>query len=150
LCALGTTIRRAGSQAAFAKVDHDYVVAFARLGRAVGTRHFGLVTSVGANPKARAFYLRTKGETEEDVKALGYERLDIARPSFLIGERAEARAGEGWGIRISKLIAPALVGPLSIYRPIEAAAVARALVNLSERPEAGVFVHHYDGLRAAG
>jgi uncharacterized protein YbjT (DUF2867 family) len=150
LCALGTTIRRAGSQAAFAKVDHDYVVAFARLGRAVGTRHFGLVSSVGADPAGRAFYLRTKGEAEESVKALGYERLDIARPSFLIGERKEARSGEGWGIRISKLIAPALVGPLSIYRPIEAAAVARALVNLSERPEAGVFVHHYDELRAAG
>jgi uncharacterized protein YbjT (DUF2867 family) len=149
LCALGTTIRRAGSQAAFAKVDHDYVVAFASLGRTVGVRHFGLVTSVGANPAARAFYLRTKGEAEEDVKALGYERLDIARPSFLIGERKEARAGEGWSIRISKVLAPLLMGPLSVYRPIEAATVARALVNLGERPEVGVFVHHHDGLKAA-
>src|SRR4029453_4172147 len=111
---------------------------------------FGLVPPVGASPAARAFSLRTKGEAEEDVKALGYERLDIARPSFLIGKRKEARAGEGWGIRISKLLAPLLVGPLSIYRPINAETVARAVINLGERQEAGVFVHHYDGLKAAG
>ena len=117
MCALGTTICRAGSQAAFIKVDHDYVVAFASLGRALGVRHFGLVTSVGASPAARAFYLRTKGEAEEGVKALGYERLDIARPSFLIGERKETRSGEGWGIRISKLLAPLLVGPLTSIDP---------------------------------
>jgi uncharacterized protein YbjT (DUF2867 family) len=149
ICALGTTIRRAGSQAAFTKVDHDYVVSFAALGRALGVRHCGLVTSVGANPAARAFYLRTKGEAEEGVKALGYGRIDIARPSFLIGERREVRQGEGWGIRASRLLAPLLVGPLSVYRPIEAETVARALINLGEKPEPGVFVHHHDGLKAA-
>ena len=149
ICALGTTIRRAGSQAAFTKVDHDYVVAFATLGGALEVRHCGLVTSVGANPAARAFYLRTKGEAEEGVKALGYERVDIARPSFLMGERREVRQGEVLGIRASRLLAPLLVGPLSVYRPIEAATVARALINLGERRETGVFVHHYEGLTAA-
>jgi uncharacterized protein YbjT (DUF2867 family) len=149
VCALGTTIRRAGSQAAFAKVDRDYVVAFAALGRAVGARHFGLVSSVGANPASRNFYLRTKGEAEDGVKALGYGRVDIARPSFLLGERAEMRSGEGWGIRISKAVAPLLVGPLSVYRPIAAETVARALVSCSERPEAGVFIHHHDELEGA-
>lgn len=149
ISALGTTIRRAGSPAAFTKVDHDYVVSFAALGRAAGARHFGLVSSVGADPRARAFYLRTKGETGEAVEALGFERVDIARPSFLVGDRSEVRSGERWGVLAGKLLAPLLVGGLRVYRPIAAESVARALVNLSTRQEAGAFVHHHDELEAA-
>jgi hypothetical protein len=116
------------------------------LGLSQGVRHFGVVTWVGANPKARAFQGRDRGEREVPR----YERLDIARPSFLFGDRKETRSGEGRASASASSSRRPSVGPLSIYRPIEAAAVARALVNLSERPEAGVFVHHYDGLRTAG
>ena len=94
ICALGTTIRKAGSKDAFARVDRDYVAAFAALGRAAGASHFGLVSAVGSDARSSNFYLRTKGEAEAAVRACGYLRVDNARPSFLLGQRAEARIGE--------------------------------------------------------
>ena len=148
LCALGTTIRIAGSQPAFAKVDRDYVAAFARLGVACGAEAFGLVSAVGANTRSGNFYLRTKGEAEGAARAAGYGHVEIARPSFLVGERIEERAGEGLATAASQALSPLLVGPLSKYRPIAGADVARALVAGLERPERGLFVRHYADLRA--
>lgn len=148
LSALGTTIRIAGSQAAFAKVDRDYVAGFARLGIATGARKFGLVTSVGADAASRNFYLRTKGEAEAAVLGAGFDRVEIAHPSFLIGTRAEHRPGEGLAVPISQALAPFLIGGLAKYRPIAGATVARALVAGLERPESGVFVRHYLDLNA--
>ena len=145
----GTTIRKAGSKDAFARVDRDYVAAFAALGRAAGASHFGLVSAVGADARSSNFYLRTKGEAELAVRACGYLRVDNARPSFLLGQRAEARTGERVGIVAAKMVAPLLIGPLMIYHPIPAASVARALVNLSFRDEPGVFIQQYSELVAA-
>ncbi len=149
ICALGTTIRKARSKAAFARVDRDYVAAFAALGRAAGAGHFGLMSAVGADARSSNFYLRTKGEAEAAVRTCGYLRVDIARPSFLLGQRAETRAGEHLGIVAAKMVASLLMGPLKIYRPIPAARVARALVNLSVRDEPGVFIQQYSELVAA-
>lgn len=148
LCALGTTIRIAGSQAAFARVDRDYVAAFAALGASVGATRFGLVSSVGAGAGSRNFYLRTKGEAETAVRSAGFSRVEIARPSFLLGDRAEARAGEGLATAVASVLAPALIGGLSIYRPIAGQTVARALVAGMERAEPGVFVRHFRELAA--
>ena len=149
ICALGATIRKAGSKDAFARVDRDYVAAFAALGRAAGASHFGLVSAVGADARSSNFYLRTKGEAEAAVRACGYLRVDNARPSFLLGQRAEVRTGERVGIVAAKMVAPLLIGPLMIYHPIPAASVARALVNLSFRDEPGVFIQQYSELVAA-
>jgi nucleoside-diphosphate-sugar epimerase len=77
ICALGTTIRKAGSKDAFARVDRDYVAAFAALGRAAGASHFGLVSAVGADARSSNFYLRTKGEAEAAVRACGYLRVRV-------------------------------------------------------------------------
>lgn len=148
LCALGTTIKIAGSQPAFARVDRDYVTAFARLGIACSAKSFGLVSAVGANARSSNFYLRTKGEAEEAVGAAGFEHIEIARPSFLVGERIEERPGEGLATAVSQALAPLLLGPLSKYRPIAGADVARALVAGLEKPEPGLFVRHYADLRA--
>lgn len=148
LCALGTTIRIAGSQAAFAKVDRDYVAAFAQLGVACGAQAFGLVSAVGANARSSSFYLRTKGEAESAVRAAGYDHIEIARPSFLLGERIENRPGEGAATRISQAVAPLLLGALSKYRPIAGADVARALIAGLATPQHGLFVRHYADLRA--
>jgi hypothetical protein len=76
ICALGTTIRKAGSKDVFARVDRDYMAAFAALGRAAGASHFGLVSAVGADARSSNFYLRTKGEAEAAVRACGYLRVD--------------------------------------------------------------------------
>ena len=148
LCALGTTIRIAGSQPAFAKVDRDYVAAFARLGVLCGARSFGLVSAVGASAASANFYLRTKGEAEVAVRAAGYDHVEIARPSFLVGERIENRPGEGLATAVSRALSPLLAGPLSKYRPISGADVAGALVAGLELPQRGLFIRHYADLRA--
>ena len=137
-CCLGTTIKQAGSQAAFRHVDHDLVLNVARLAQENGARRLALVSSVGAAPEARNFYLRTKGETERDVAGLGYDCLEVFRPSFLVGEREAPRLGERLGIGLTSTIARAFVGPLRRFRPIEADQVAAAMVAALRRGEPGV------------
>ena len=94
LCALGTTIRKAGSQQAFRTVDFEYPAEIARLGIERGARHFLLVSALGADARSRVFYNRVKGELENAVLALPYRAHTIVRPSLLLGEREETRLGE--------------------------------------------------------
>src|SRR5687768_4215055 len=133
LCALGTTIRQAGSQARFREVDHDYVVKLARLGLSQNAQHFLLVSAMGANAESRVFYNRVKGETERDVSALPYRSLTIARPSLLLGDRDELRIGE----RVGQMLGWAMPAK---YRPIHARAVAAALVAAAKRNLPGIRV----------
>jgi len=125
---LGTTMKQAGSKAAFRRVDHDYTVRVGELARAAGAKRIGLVSSVGASARSSTFYLRVKGETERDIEALGYPRVVIARPSVLVGTRTEDRPGERVGIAVGRALSFAMVGGLARYRPISAETVARALV----------------------
>lgn len=148
LCALGTTIRIARSQDAFARVDRDYVSAFAGLGAACGAKRFGLVSSVGAQADARNFYLRIKGEAEAAVRGAGFDLVEIARPSFLLGARRERRSGEGYTTAMARALSPLMQGPASIYRPISAEIVAGALVRALETANTGQFVRHYRDLVA--
>lgn len=137
-CALGTTIRRAGSREAFFRVDHDYPLALGRAARAGGAVLFSLVSSLGADPESRTFYLRVKGETERDLVALGLPSLQIFRPSLLLGERRETRAGEEVAARLARVVPFSLLGPLARYEPIPAVAVARALAARARDPKPGV------------
>jgi uncharacterized protein YbjT (DUF2867 family) len=137
---LGTTIRTAGSQAAFRRVDHDYVLGFARAALQLGARQFILVSSVGAG--GAGFYLSVKGEIEEAVAALGFDRIDILRPGLLLGKRRERRVGEGLAQMVAPLLAPALRGGLSRYAAIEAKKVADAIVGLTGTTGSGRHVHH--------
>jgi uncharacterized protein YbjT (DUF2867 family) len=148
-CCLGTTIKTAGSQAAFRRVDHDYVLGFARAGRRAGGRQFLLVSALGADPASRIFYSRVKGEVEAAVRQLTYDGIQIFRPSFLMGERAEARLAERVGIPLARALAPLLVGPLRRYRPVRAADVARAIVQIAKEAPRGPNVFEYDGIIAA-
>src|SRR5882724_10182847 len=100
-CALGTTIGKAGSQAAFRQVDFEYPLAAAKLALQAGTKRFVLVSSVGADARSKNFYLRTKGELEQAVSALGFQSVHIFRPSLLLGKREEFRVGE----RVATVIA---------------------------------------------
>lgn len=130
-CALGTTMRQAGSEAAFRRVDFEYAVALARAAVASGCRHFLLVSSVDASPTSRFFYTRVKGEVEAAIGALGFRSVTIARPSLLLGVRTEVR----WGERVGKLLgvfAPAR------WRPVTAERVACALVEAAKRDQPGV------------
>jgi uncharacterized protein YbjT (DUF2867 family) len=142
LCALGTTIRQAGSQLRFREVDYGYPLAVARLALAQGARHFLLVSALGANAQSRVFYNRVKGEVENAIRSLGYRSVTIARPSFLVGERDEIRLGE----RIMTPLAFLMPGRL---RPVKAAAVAGALVAAAVRDEAGVRILESEVIRRA-
>jgi uncharacterized protein YbjT (DUF2867 family) len=152
LCALGTTIKVAGSQAAFRAVDFDAVIAFARAARTAGVRRFGVVSALGANPKSRNFYNRVKGEMEAALSALGFERLVIARPSLLLGQRSDL----GQPGRPGEKVAEALTRPFGglipkAWRPIEAATVARALHQaVSANGAAGVRIIESGELQTLG
>lgn len=130
-CTLGTTIKKAKSKEAFAKVDLEYVVEFAKLAKRSGVRHFLVVSSLGANPTSPVFYSATKGKMEEALREIGFERLTIVRPSLLLGERNERRFGEDIAQRLAPFAKPFLFGTLKKYRPVEASSVARALFELA-------------------
>jgi uncharacterized protein YbjT (DUF2867 family) len=140
---LGTTIKTAGSEEAFREVDHDYTVRIAELAKKAGAARFALVSSVGASTAASSFYLRTKGETERDVEAVGFASFLVARPSFLVGDRKEKRSAEKIGITVSRALSFAMIGPVKKYRPIEARRVARAMVAAlaEERPGKRILEH---------
>jgi uncharacterized protein YbjT (DUF2867 family) len=128
--ALGTTIKVAGSRQAFRAIDLAAGGAVAQAAKAAGATRLGVVSAMGADPRARVFYNRVKGEMEEALRALRFESLVIARPSLLVGDRERlgqpARAGEEIGLKLSRWVGPLI--PAN-YRPIEARLVARALLQ---------------------
>ncbi len=149
-CCLGTTMRAAGSRDAFRRVDFEFVMAFARLALGLGACSLTVISSLGADPESRSFYLRTKGEVERELIALGLPSLGIVRPSLLLGQRRELRIGERAGELGLRLASPLLKGSLARYRPVHARMVARAMVDLGRRGEPGVHVLESDGIQRLG
>jgi uncharacterized protein YbjT (DUF2867 family) len=146
--ALGTTIRQAGSQAAFRAVDLDIVAAFARAAAAAGARHMVTVSSVGSDPGSGNFYLRIKGEMEAALEGLGFERLDILRPGLLRGPRGgDRRPGERIGIALSPLVNLFLRGRLDRFAAIDADVVASAVAAALRRTEPGTCRHENRSIR---
>lgn len=128
-CALGTTIKKAGSKEAFKKVDHDYVLSLAQYVLKQGAVYFGMVTSMGASASSSFFYNQVKGEIEDNVKALGINSVGIFQPSLLLGNRKESRFGEAAGKAFFELFSWVFVGSLKAYRAIHASKVADAMVK---------------------
>lgn len=133
ICALGTTMRQAGSRAAFRRVDHDYPVAIARHALSGGALAYALNSATGADVASRFFYNRVKGEVERDLDALGYLSLTVVRPGLIEGERAQRRTGEHLAGLALHALAPVLPRR---FRPSPADHVAAALVDaaLNARP----------------
>lgn len=148
-CTLGTTIAQAGSQAAFAAVDRDLVLHLAALAHRHGAHHAVVVSSVGADARARNFYLRTKGRMERDLSGLEFSRCDFLHPGLLLGDRdGRHRVGESLAQKLSPIYNPLLAGPLRRYRSISADTVAKALANLCLTDGEGVNRHEFDALNA--
>ena len=126
---LGTTIKKAGSQESFKKVDLDYCLGFAKKARESGATTISLVTSVGANADSKNFYLKTKGKLENEIKAMGFDSVNIFQPGLLLGNRDEIRPLEFLGQYGSFLLNMVLFGSLKKYRSIEASKVANAMAN---------------------
>jgi uncharacterized protein YbjT (DUF2867 family) len=139
--ALGTTIKAAGSRAAFRRVDFDAVLSTARAGRDAGAKRLLVVSALGADASSGVYYNRVKGEMQQAVVELGYDSVVIAQPSLLIGDRAalgqSRRTGEEWALR---LLRPALPWMPRSVRPIRADAVARAMLQAALAARPGVTV----------
>jgi len=127
-CTLGTTIKKAKSKENFRKVDYDYVLALGKKAKQWNAQKFLLVSSLGANSKSRIFYSRVKGEIEQALKDLKLDQLFIFRPSLLLGNRKEHRAGEKTAINVYKVINPLFFGPFKKYKGIEAKQVAKGML----------------------
>ena len=125
-CALGTTIRDAGSQEAFRRVDHDYPLAIARHAYAHGATAFALVSAMGADAGSRIFYSRTKGEVEDALAGIGFTSLTLLRPGLLGGERRQHRGGERLALRVMGVLDGVLPAR---YRIVPAEQVAEALLQ---------------------
>ncbi|MCY7352245.1 MAG: NAD(P)H-binding protein [Cytophagaceae bacterium] len=147
-CCLGTTIRQAGSQDDFKKVDFQYPLVVAQRALAAGAKQFLLVTSLGADPRSRVFYSRVKGELEDAVAGLGYESFHSFRPSMLLGKRKEFRLGESVGKALMILLTPVFLIPgLRQYAGIQAAKVANAMLTIAKRDQAGRHIWLSDQLQ---
>lgn len=144
ISALGTTIKKAGSQENFYRVDFTYPYQIAKAAQEKGADHLLLVSSSGANAKSRIFYSRVKGELDEAVAQLGYDRVSIFRPSLLLGERDESRAGEDIAKIFSKYLS--FLIPLK-YRPIEARAVVGAIATVAKGGGEGLRIYESDEIR---
>lgn len=126
ICALGTTIAKAGSKGAFRHVDHELPVTIGKAAYAVGVETFSIVTAMGASPKALSFYSRTKGDVERDIQAIGFRSLTICRPSLIGGHREEKRFAEGVGLALFRLLEPIIPKNLRIN---PADVIAASLLN---------------------
>lgn len=148
---LGTTIAQAGSQAAFRAVDHDLALSIAAAARAAGARHMISISSVGASADSSNFYLRTKGQVEQTLAAMAFDRLDIIQPGLLIGDRkGPRRTGESIGMALSPLTDALMLGGLRRYRSVKASTVARAITALVRNGGTGQHVHQHDAIVALG
>jgi uncharacterized protein YbjT (DUF2867 family) len=132
-CALGTTIRKAGTQERFRVVDHDYPLRLAAITRDAGARHFSIVSALGASRGSPFFYSRVKGEVEAALSAMDWPSLAVLRPSVIAGERGESRPLERLGERLLQL-APAA------WRPVAASDIAAAMIATALREPPGVTV----------
>jgi uncharacterized protein YbjT (DUF2867 family) len=133
-CCMGTTIAKAGSQAAFRHVDYEIPLQVAEIARQNGATKFILITSLGSDPSSKIFYSRVKGELENALEKLNFESLLIFRPSILLGKRKEKRPGEAIGMLAAEKLSFLFSGPLKKYRGTPVDTLAKVMVKLANQP----------------
>ncbi|HVK60359.1 MAG TPA: hypothetical protein VM432_02365 [Bdellovibrionales bacterium] len=139
-CALGTTIKKAGSQEAFRLVDETYVVRFAEIAKRQNARVLVIVSAVGADPLSPIFYNRVKGEMESKIRALGLRSVYVLHPSLLLGHRNEFRLGEKIAELAAPVLSPLLFGSFAKYRPVQADRVAVVAIECAAKAEPGFHI----------
>ena len=148
VCCLGTTRHQAGSEEEFRRVDVDYVLAVARVAKAAQAQRFVVVSSAGADPQSKNFYLRTKGEMEAALANVGFVSLDILQPGPLLGLRHQMRPLELGLMLVMPVVNPFLRGPREAFRSIGAKTVGAAIVGATRSGRRGVNRYTYDSLQA--
>jgi len=127
---IGTTKQNSPDKNEYRRVELDIPKEIAQIAKSNSLSSFVFVSSGFADPKNSGDYLKFKGQVEEELKKLSFQKLGIVRPSFLLGDRKEKRIGEKIGILIFKLLSPLFVGPLKKMKPIHSEKVARAMINI--------------------
>jgi uncharacterized protein YbjT (DUF2867 family) len=134
-CCIGTTIKTAGSQQSFRKVDFEIPCEIAKLAEMLSIPNLVVISSIGANASSSNFYLKTKGEMEREVRRLYSGNLKFVRPSLLIGKRSEPRFGESAATFFMDLFGWLMLGSLSKYKGVSARIVAMAMIRITESPK---------------
>lgn len=147
-CCLGTTIKKAGSQQAFEKIDLTYPLLFAKAAAKKGIKQFSFISSLGANVNSSNFYLKTKGKCEEGLRTIPFQTTSIFRPALLLGRREEFRLGERFAELFFSIISILLIGPLKKYRPIKAEKVAKSMFIVAQSNSIGFKVYESDKIGA--
>ncbi|MEQ9367032.1 MAG: oxidoreductase [Leptospirales bacterium] len=143
-CTLGTTMKKAGSKAAFENVDYHYPLKAAELGVARGARQFLIVTALGADANSSIYYNQVKGRLERALTQHQFHAIHIFQPSLLTGERDESRLGEDIGKVVGGVLGLAMIGPLKKYKPIPGRTVARAMLAAARKSDSGVHTYESD------
>lgn len=146
--ALGTTRKHTPDEAEYYRIDHDYPVRAAEIAKANGAGAVFVVTAVGANAASRVFYIRTKGEVERDIIALGFDHTHIFRPSMILGERQEDRPRERLIIAAWHVLNPLLMGAADRYRGLTGGEIARAMQLSARQQSDRVKVYHWREMAA--
>lgn len=144
-CCLGTTIKQAGSQEAFRKVDFEYPLALAKMTSNQGAKQFLIITALGSDAKSSIFYNRVKGEVEKAIEGIGFQSYHIFRPSLLLGDRTEKRAGEGAAMAVYKALG--FLIPMK-YKAIDSVKVAKGMLHFAKQNASGRFIHESKELQA--
>ncbi len=139
-CCLGTTIKKAGSQEAFQKVDFEYPKKIAEIALSNGARQFLIVTALGAKAGSSVFYNRVKGEVELAISELAFQSMYFFRPSLILGNRHETRFGEEIGKTIFKYCSGLMVGRLKRYRAVEAKDIALSMLQKANEDKKGKYI----------
>ena len=139
-CCLGTTMRKAGSREAFRKVDYEYPLSAAKLALENEIPNFSIITAIGADPGSSIFYNKVKGEVEEEISQMPFQRTGIFRPSILDGDRRETRMAEQFGLTMMKIFSFLMVGKLNKYKPIHGKTVAKAMICFAVKDFEGLHI----------
>lgn len=149
-CCLGTTIKKAGSEEVFIKVDQEYPLHLAQICREKNVPHFLIITAMGADSGSMIFYNKVKGLVEESIKDLKLKATSVFRPSLLLGNRKEFRFGEKIGSVFMKITSPLMIGGLRKYKAIQAKTVAKAMLKISKSDASGFKIYESDQLQKIG
>lgn len=148
-CTFGTTIKIAGSEAAMIRIDHEYVLDFAKAGLAAGATRFAYLSAANAGAESSVFYARLKGRTEEALKALGFADLAIYRPSMIVAERTDRRWVEAMLFPLLPVADKLMTGSFSKYRSIPVENLAKAMAAFSGQQGSGTRVLYWQDMVGA-
>jgi uncharacterized protein YbjT (DUF2867 family) len=141
---LGTTKNQTPDEKQYRKIDHDYPLQLAQIAKPNGVEQFHVVTAIGADKNSSTFYLKLKGQLEDELKKLGLKTLHIYQPAMLMGERQRKRLLEQIATAVFKMIDPLLIGGLKKYRSVKGSMVAHAMFKKSLENATGTFIYTSD------